>query len=132
MYRIGIDLGGTNTAAGVVDENGRIIDRESVKTNLPTTPERIVGDMIVLCRKLMERNGLQNQDVCSVGVGVPCTANKQNGCMEDADHLGFSAGPLVAPLQEALGLPVYIENDANAAAWANTGRGSMKPIPSCW
>lgn len=126
MYRIGIDLGGTNTAAGLVDAKGRIVDRESVKTNLPTTPERIVGDMIVLCRKLMERNGLQNQDVCSVGVGVPCTANKQNGCMEDADHLGFSAGPLVAPLQEALGLPVYIENDANAAAWGEYRAGQYE------
>ena len=126
MYRIGIDLGGTNTAAGLVDEKGNIVDRESVKTNLPTTPERIVGDMIALCRKLMERNGLQNQDVCSVGVGVPCTANKETGCMEDADHLGFSSGPLTAPLREALGLPVYIENDANAAAWGEYRAGQYE------
>ena len=123
MYRIGIDLGGTNTAAGLVDESGRIIDRESVKTNLPTDLDRIVRNITGLCRTLMTRNGLTEADIQSVGVGVPCTANKETGCMEDADHLGFSAGPLAEPLREALGLPVYIENDANAAAWGEYRAG---------
>ncbi len=123
MYRIGIDLGGTNTAAGLVDENGQIIDRESVKTNLPTTPERIKANITALCRTLMARNGLSSADVTSVGVGVPCTANKRTGCMEDADHLGFASGPLAGPLKDALGLPVFIENDANAAAWGEYQAG---------
>lgn len=124
MYRIGIDLGGTNTAAGLVDESGQIIDRESVKTNLPTIPERIAANIIALCRTLMARNGLKNGDIRSVGVGVPCTANKRTGHMEDADHLGFSSGPLVEPLKDALGLPVYMENDANAAAWGEYKAGN--------
>ena len=124
MYRIGMDLGGTNTAAGLVDANGVIVDRESVKTNLPTTPERIVRNMTALCYTLMARNGLQNKDIASVGVGVPCTANKQTGFMEDADHLGFASGALVEPLRSALGLPVYIENDANAAAWGEYKAGN--------
>ena len=123
MYRIGIDLGGTNTAAGLVDESGRIIDRESVKTNLPTDLDRIVRNITGLCRTLMTRNGLTEADIQSVGVGVPCTANKETGCMEDADNLGFSAGPLAEPLREALDLPVYIENDANAAAWGEYRAG---------
>ncbi len=116
MYRIGIDLGGTNTAAGLVDECGRIIDRESVKTNLPTDLDRIVRDITGLCRTLMTRNGLSNANIQSVGVGVPCTADPESGWMQDADHLGFSGGPLVAPLEEALGLSVHIGNDADAAA----------------
>lgn len=116
MYRIGIDLGGTNTAAGLVDESGRIIDRESVKTNLPTDLDRIVRDITGLCHALMARNGLSKADVQSVGVGVPCTADPVSGWMQDADHLGFPGGPLVAPLQEALGLSVHIGNDADAAA----------------
>ncbi len=126
MYRIGIDLGGTNTAAGLVDAHGRITDRESVKTNLPTTPARIAADMIALCRRLMTRNGLQADDIRSIGVGVPCTANKRTGFMEDADHLGFSAGPLAQPLQMALGIPVYMENDANAAAWGEYKAGQYE------
>lgn len=116
MYRIGIDLGGTNTAAGLVDDAGRIIDRESVKTNLPTDIDRIVSAIVRLCQTLMERNRLQRGDIRSVGVGVPCTANVRTGWMQDADHLGFPAAPLVEPLEKALGLPVAIGNDADAAA----------------
>lgn len=116
MYRIGIDLGGTNTAAGLVDDAGRIIDRESVKTNLPTDIDRIVSAIVRLCQTLMERNRLQSGDIRSVGVGVPCTANVRTGWMQDADHLGFPAAPLVEPLEKALGLPVAIGNDADAAA----------------
>ena len=116
MFRIGIDLGGTNTAAGLVDEKGRIIDRESVKTGLPTDIDRIVRDITGLCRTLMARNGLTKANIQSVGVGVPCTADPESGWMQDADHLGFPGGPLVAPLEEALDLPVHIGNDADAAA----------------
>ena len=116
MYRIGIDLGGTNTAAGLVDEAGRILDRESVKTNLPTNIDRVIHSIANLCRTLMERNGLQKSDIRSVGVGVPCTANAKTGWMQDASHLGFPGGPLVQPLEEILGMPVAIGNDADAAA----------------
>ena len=116
MYRIGIDLGGTNTAAGLVDDQGKILDRASVKTNLPTDLQRIVGDMVHLTHLLMERNGLKKEEIALVGVGVPCTANIQTGWMQDADHLGFPGGPLVGPLEEALGLPVAFCNDADAAA----------------
>ena len=116
MYRIGIDLGGTNTAAGLVDARGKIIDRASVKTNLPTNIDRIVTSIVQLCHTVMERNGLQKEDIAMVGVGVPCTANVRKGWMQDADHLGFPGGPLVEPLEEALGLPVAIGNDADAAA----------------
>ena len=117
MYRIGIDLGGTNTAAGLVDAHGHIVDRESVKTNLPTDLDRIVRDITSLCHILMARNSLEKQDIQMVGVGVPCTANVQTGWMEDADHLGFSGGPLKSQLQVALQLPVAIGNDADCAAW---------------
>lgn len=123
MYRIGIDLGGTNTVAGLVDENGIIIDRESVKTNLPTGLDRIVRDITCLCCTLMSRNGLENKDIVSVGVGVPCTANKQTGWMEDANHLGFPGGPLVEELEKALSLPVAIGNDADCAAWGEYRAG---------
>jgi glucokinase len=123
MYRIGIDLGGTNTAAGLVDENGHIIDRESVKTNLPTDIDRIVDNIVHLCQTLMSRNGLHKRDISVVGVGVPCTANKQTGWMEDADHLGFSAGPLKPQLEVALQLPVAIGNDADCAAWGEYQAG---------
>lgn len=126
MYRIGIDLGGTNTAAGLVDENGRILDRANRKTCLPTTLEQIIANITALCAQLMEKNGLTKADILRVGVGVPCTANTQTGCMEDADHLGFPGGALVQPLQEALNLPVAMGNDANCAAWGEYKAGGYE------
>lgn len=124
MYRIGIDLGGTNTVAGLIDENGKIIDIKSKKTNLPTTLDRIVHNILVLTIQLLNSNGISRAQVASIGVGVPCTANVQTGWMEDADHLGFPGGPLRQQLQVALQLPVAIGNDADCAAWGEYQAGA--------
>lgn len=123
MYRIGIDFGGTNIVTGLVDESMGIVDRTSVKTNVPRTIESMTGDMAQMVRELMERNGLTREDVVSVGVGVPCTANQENGHMEDANNLGFDDVLFVPLLEEALGLPVCFGNDANAAAWGEYKAG---------
>ncbi len=117
MYRIGIDLGGTNIAAGLVDEHLRIVDSCSVKTGVPRPVVGIVEDMVKLVHILAERNGLGMGQIASVGVGVPCTANQENGHMEDANNLGFADVPFLTLLAEKLPCPVYFDNDANAAAW---------------
>ncbi len=115
--RIGIDLGGTNIAAGLVDDRLHVVDRMSVKTNAPRPMEGIIADMVRMTRELCARNGLSASELDGVGVGVPCTANQQNGCMEDANNLGIDDAPLIGPLSEQLGVPVHFDNDANAAAW---------------
>lgn len=117
MYRIGIDLGGTFIAAGLVDGSLRIMDKESVRTNAPRPMEAIADDMAALVRTLLARNGLRREDLAAVGVGVPGTANRENGRLEDANNLGFDDEPFVSVLEERLGLPVRFGNDANAAAW---------------
>lgn len=117
MYRIGIDLGGTNIAAGLVNEKLELVSTVSVKTNAPRPLSSIIEDMAALVEKLLAENGLERSDIASVGVGVPCTANEENGHMEDANNLGFDDEPFLGPLSEKLGLPVFFGNDANAAAW---------------
>ena len=117
MYRIGIDLGGTNIAAGLVDENMKIIDRASVRTRVPRPLESMADDMAALTAELLARNGLTRVDIAGVGVGVPCTANEENGHMEDANNLGFDDVELLPLLEDKLGLPVTFGNDANVAAW---------------
>ena len=117
MYRIGIDLGGTNIVAGLVDDGLGIRDKVSVKANAPRAVECIVEDMVQMVSQLTERNGLDMKDIACVGVGVPCTANPENGHLEDADNLGYDNTPFLTLLQARLPVPVYFENDANAAAW---------------
>ena len=124
IYRIGIDLGGTNIAAGLVNEAGSIVDTLSVKTNVPRPMEAIVDDMARLVTTLTKRNGLTPEQIVSVGVGVPCTVNEENGHMEDANNLGFDDVPLRELLEARLGRSVFLGNDANVAAWGEYKTGS--------
>lgn len=123
MYRIGIDLGGTNTAAGLVDDSLKIIDKISVPTVLPTDPDSLTDGMAMLVRQLLSRNQLSAKEIHCIGVGVPCTANEENGCMEDAAHLGFESGAFLEPLRKKTGIPVFFGNDANAAALGEYSTG---------
>ncbi len=117
MYRIGIDLGGTNIAAGLVDPNDQIVERVTVKTGLLQDPVRLADDLAGLARSLMERRSLRPEDVMRIGVGVPCTAIEETGHMEDPCRPGLEDVPLAQMLEQRLHLPVCIGNDANAAAW---------------
>lgn len=117
MYRIGIDLGGTNIVAGLVEQDFRIVDKCSVKTRVPRSVESMAADMAQMAQTLLERNRLLWQDVASVGVGVPGTANPENGHMEDANNLGFDDVPFLTLLAEKIPVPVHFGNDANVAAW---------------
>lgn len=117
MYRIGIDLGGTNIVAGLVDAQLRITDRRSVKTNAPRAVESLVEDMVGLVNALVAGNGLKWEDLEAVGAGVPGTANPDNGHLEDANNLGYEDVPFLPLLAQRLPCPVYFDNDANVAAW---------------
>ena len=121
MYRIGIDLGGTNIVAGLVDDSLNIIDKCSVKTNVPRPIDSIIEDMAQMVATLMQRNDLT--EIASVGVGVPCTANPENGHLEDANNLGFEDELFLPLLAEKLSCPVYFDNDANVAAWGEYKAG---------
>ncbi len=125
MYRIGIDLGGTNIAAGV-EQGGRLLATASVKTNRPTNMDRLAADMTALVDTLLKETGLTKDDIASVGVGVPCPANQETGEMEFCDQMGFPSAPLVSRLSDALGLPIFFDNDANCAAWAEYQSGGYR------
>ena len=116
MY-IGIDLGGTNIAAGIVDENGNII----CKGSLPTLRERgndaIVADMAKLSLKLVEECGLKPSDIKAVGIGCPGTIDNERGVVVYSNNIVMKDYPLVAEFKKYLDLPINIENDANAAAY---------------
>lgn len=126
MYQIGIDLGGTNIVAGLVDGHREILDRCSVRTNAPRSVESLVAEMAQLVRLLLERNRIPERQLAWVGVGVPCTANEENGHMEDANNLGFEDEPFLPLLQQQLPCPVYFANDANAAAWGEYQSGGYE------
>ena len=116
MY-IGIDLGGTNIAAGIVDENGNIICKGSVPTLRERGNDAIVADMAKLSLKLVEECGLKPSDIKAVGIGCPGTIDNDRGVVVYSNNIVMKDYPLVAEFKKYLDLPVNIENDANAAAY---------------
>ena len=125
-YYIGIDLGGTNIVAGVVDENYQILTKASVKTNLSRPEQEIAADMAAVARQAAEEAGLSLDQIEWVGVGTPGIANSATGIIEYSNNLGFCNTPMVQYLEEALGRPAFIENDANAAAYGEYVAGAAK------
>ena len=127
MYRIGVDLGGTNIAVGLVDENYKIICKKSAPTHAEREAEFIVADMAKLCLDVCGEAGVNINDIVSVGIGTPGAANRDTGVVEYTNNLKFNKFPIGRLLSEKLGgKKVYIENDANAAAWGEAIAGVAK------
>lgn len=125
-YYVGIDLGGTNIVAGVVDENYRIISKASTKTNCPRPEKEIADDMAKMALQAISNAELSVDDIEWIGVGSPGIANSSTGILEYSNNLGFKDTPLVKYIQETIKKPVFIENDANAAAYGEYVAGAAK------
>ena len=116
MYYIGIDLGGTNIAAGLCDEKGNIIVKDSVPTLKDRPLGEVVADMASLAKRLMEEGGVDVSEVKAVGIGCPGTVNSDSGEVVYSNNIVMDHFPLTHEFQKHLDLPVVLENDANAAA----------------
>ena len=128
-YYVGIDLGGTNIVAGVVDGDYNIIAKASTKTNCPRPEKEIAEDMAKMAVQAVENAKLTMDDIEWIGIGTPGIANSATGIVERANNLGFINTPLVKYVKEFIGrndTPVYIENDANAAAYGEFVAGAAK------
>ena len=127
MYTIGVDLGGTNIAIGLCDEDLKIIDKGSVPTGADRDGDSIVKDMADLAAKIIERNGLTVADIEYVGIATPGIANSKTGVVEYSCNLPFVNFPLAGTFKKYLPVSrVLIENDANAAALAEALSGAAK------
>ena len=127
MYYLGIDLGGTNIAAGVVNDKYEIIKKKSTPTLANRDGKLIIKDMAELCRSIIADCGLTEDDIEYAGIATPGTANSETGVVEYANNLPFRDFPIADLLKEYLGVKkVYIENDANAAAKAEAIAGAAK------
>lgn len=130
MYTIGIDLGGTNIVASVVDDDYNIIGTSKTPTNAPRSADEIFDDIADVCEEAVKAAGLTMEDIDSVGMGTPGTVN-QDGIIEFANNLAFNNVPARTMLAKRINKPeekVFIENDANCAAlgeaYAGCGNGA--------
>lgn len=127
MYYLGIDLGGTNIAVGVVNESYEIIAKGSVPTLANRDGRLIIKDMAEISKKVIANAGLTLDDIAYAGIATPGTADSDTGVVVYANNLPFNNFPIADLLKEYLGIEkVYIENDANAAAKAEAVAGAAK------
>lgn len=129
-FYIGVDVGGTNTACGIVDDDCKIIARSKVKTNpagdgIPVY-EDALGEIKRAVRVACEAAGISPSDAHSIGIGCPGICDNERGIVEYASNLGFRNAPLKADMEREFGVSVYLENDANAAAFGEFVAGAAK------
>ena len=123
MYRIGIDLGGTNIAVGVVDEQHRIISKASCPTDAARPYVDVIADMIAAVEEALFAANLTASDCVSIGIGSPGSCDSDRGVVVRAYNLGWFNVPICQLLQKHFGIPARLSNDANVAALAETVAG---------
>lgn len=127
MYYLGIDLGGTNIAAGIVNEKLEIVVKGSVPTGADRHMDEVIYDMAQLCKRLCEDAGISVSDIEYAGIASPGTCDSERGVVVYANNLKMKNYPIADRLKEYLGVKrVYIDNDANAAALAEAIGGAAK------
>ena len=125
MYRIGVDLGGTNIAVGLVNEENEIVCRTTVPTRAALSADTVIGDIADCIRNALVLSGADTAECCGVGVGTPgkCGAD---GVVFHAHNLGWEGVALGAMLRAQIDLPVTVRNDADCAALGEVAAGAAK------
>ena len=126
MYNIGIDLGGTNIKVGLVDENYNIVSKATAKTDLPRPAEEICESIVDTVWEALNAAKVTIGEVNSIGIGTPGVANRNSGVVLYSCNLGFNNTNLRTLIKAKLGKEVYVENDANAAAFGEVLNGAGK------
>ena len=125
-YYCGIDLGGTNIKAGIVDGEGKLLNKLSIKTRAERSMEEIIHDMGQLAVDAIKDAGLEVKDIECIGIGSPGTPDNDEGLLVYSSNLPFNKAPMRKLIREVVDLPVYIDNDANCAAMAEAVAGAGK------
>lgn len=129
-YYIGIDLGGTNIAAAIVNENHEIVEKDSIKTSMKRGFMGLCEDMSALCKSLVTNYKISFDEIISVGIGCPGMINESTGEIVFSNNLDIYHEALNETMRGLLGKPVYSANDANVAALGEYVAGSGKSVHS--
>lgn len=130
MLYLGVDLGGTNIKAALVNEAGEILHEGSRPTNLPRPAEAVCDDIAALCLGLIDEAGCGKAEVGGIGVGCPGTVDDATGMVRYSNNLAWENFPMGEYLHQKTGLRVRLGNDANVAALGETIAGCAKGADS--
>ncbi len=127
QYYIGVDVGGTNLVAGVVDGENHILGKAKVRASEYPTAEGMIHAIVEICRQATAKAGLTEGQISHVGVGIPGVVNRRTAFVYQTVNAPFHMVEFGRLFRQEWDVPVYLENDANCAAiaefLAGAGRG---------
>jgi len=133
-YVVGVDLGGTNIASLLLNETGKVLRRDTRATLAREGKKRTISQIVNSVRDVLEgakELGISSDSIIGIGIGSPGPLNTKEGIIYFAPNLpGWRDVPLVEILVKELGMPVFLENDANAAALGEWWKGAGKDARS--
>ncbi|HMN94967.1 MAG TPA: ROK family protein [Phycisphaerales bacterium] len=130
-YVIGIDLGGTNMQAGVVDQAWKVVGDCKRKTKAEVGLDGVVDRLDEAVRRACEEAKVNLADVDAVGIGVPGAIDIPRGVVIDAPNLRWFDVPIREILTKRFGRPVVVDNDVNVAVWGEVRHGAAKGRSNC-
>ena len=130
MLSIGVDLGGTNIACGLVTEDGKILAKKSCKTGAERPAGAILDDLAKTAKACVEAAGKTVEEVGFCGIACPGVADPERGCIDYSCNLpGFLGLNLVDELKKRLPVPAFgLDNDANCAAKGEAEAGAARGV----
>lgn len=126
---IGIDIGGTKTAIGLIDEQGQLLAKQALPTDLGVSPPQMVARIAAGIQEMIDTSGILSSELIGIGIGAPGPLDTRSGILDCPPNLpGWQGFALVEALRRHFDLPVRMENDATAAAlaekWLGAAQGS--------
>lgn len=130
-FRIGIDLGGTNIKAGIVNENDQILLEKSIPTKAHRPADEVIHDMAELAEALIREAGGRRSQFLGTGIGSPGTVDAKTGVVVYSNNFGWEKVPLGERMSDALRMLVRVSNDANCAALGEVKAGAARKYANC-
>lgn len=116
---VGVDIGGTKTAIGLVDYDGKLLAHMKISTDQGILPSQMISRILDSIETLLQDNSLQEDDIAGIGVGAPGPLDVKNGLISCPPNLPqWIDIPIIQQFQQRFSLPVWLANDASAAALA--------------
>ncbi len=115
-FYLGIDVGGTAVKGGLVTDDGDILVKSSVDTQSNLGTEKVISNIIDLCKSLVENSNIEMSEIAGIGMGIPGAIDSKNGIVTYSNNLHWEDVHMKEALEQQLGIEVKMTNDANAAA----------------
>ena len=125
-HYLGIDLGGTNIQAGVMDAKHKLIARGRTKTKADQGSDTVLERLCKLADEVLDEAKLKRSDVAAAGIGAPGAIDVKTGTVITAVNLRWDHFPLSSKLSKMLDMPVIVDNDVNVGAWGEYKLGAAQ------